>query len=94
MYVVAIHQIIDQAKFWPANVAELTKPIPPHLKLHHTFAGTDGSQAVCLWEAESVDALRSWLDPFSAGASVNSYFPAVNKAGLAIPATRRATQRA
>ena len=94
MYVVAIHQVIDQAKFWPPDVAQLTKPVPPHLKLHHTFAGTDGSQAVCLWVAQSVDALRRFLDHFSAGASVNSYFPAVNKEGLAIPATQRVMQRA
>ena len=96
MYVIAIHKVTDQSKFWPPNVTELTKPIPPHLKLHHTFAGTDGTEAVCVWEAESVDALRNWLDPFTAGGSVNTYFAAANREGIAIPAsaTQRAKQRA
>ena len=96
MYVVAKHQVTDPGKFWPADVADLTRQVPPHLKLHHTFAGTDGTEAVCVWEAESVDALRSWLDPFTAGGSVNTYFTAANREGVAIPAsaTQRATQRA
>jgi len=94
MYVVVQHQVTDPAKFWPSDVAQYATMVPPHLKLHHTLAGSDGTHAVCVWEAESVETLRDWLDPFTAGASVNAYFAAVNKDGVAIPAVRPATQRA
>ena len=94
MYVVVQHHVTDPAKFWPADVAHLATMVPPHLTLHHTLAGVDGSRAVCVWEAESVETLRSWLDPFTAGASVNAYFAAVNKDGVAIPTARATSQRA
>lgn len=94
MYVVVQHQITDPAKFWPPDPSELTRIPPSHLTLHHTFAGTDGTRAVCVWEGESVDAVRDWLDPFTAGSSVNTYFAVENKTGLAIPASRRAAQMA
>jgi hypothetical protein len=94
MYVVVQHQVTDPARFWPADVAQYATIVPPHLKLHHSFAGIDGSRGVCVWEAESLDALREFLDPFTAGASVNSYFAAVNKEGTAIPTARAATQTA
>ncbi|HEX5831067.1 MAG TPA: hypothetical protein VFY16_08810 [Gemmatimonadaceae bacterium] len=93
MYVVVQHQVTDPAKFWPADAAQFSTTLPPHLKLHQTLASIDGSQAVCVWEGESVNAVRDWLDPTTAGASVNAYFAAVNKDGIAIPADRLATQR-
>ena len=93
MYVVAQHRVTDPAKFWPTDAAQYATMVPPHLKLYQTLAGSDGSQGVCVWEAESVEALRDWLDPFTAGASENTYFAAVNKDGVAIPAVRPVTQR-
>jgi hypothetical protein len=94
MYIVVQHQVTDPAKFWPADAAQFTAMVPPHLTLHTTLAGVDGSQAVCVWEAESVDALRDWLDPATAGASVNTYFAAANKDGIGLPSALAATQRA
>lgn len=94
MYIVVQHQVTDPAKFWPADVAQYGKMVPPHLTLHQTFAATDGARGVCVWEAENVDTLQKWLDPFTAGASVNTYFAAVNKDGIAVPTTRAATARA
>ena len=93
MYVIVQHQVTNPAKFWPADAAQFSTMPPSHLKLHQTLAGTDGSQAVCVWEGESVDAVRDWLDPATAGASVNAYFAAVNREGIAIPAGQLATQR-
>ena len=94
MYIVVQHQVTDPVKFWPADVAEYARMVPPHLRLHHTLAGVDGTRAVCVWEAESVAALRDWLEPATADGSVNAYFAAVNKEGVAIPSARAATQRA
>jgi hypothetical protein len=88
MYVIVHHQVTDQAKFWPADPSQFTMHIPPSLKLHSTLAGVDGTQAVCVWEGQSVDAVREFLDPATAGAAVNAYFAAVNKDGIAIPPAR------
>ena len=90
MYVIVQHQITDPAKFWPEDAKQFTAIVPPHLKLHHTLAGTDGTRAVCVWEGQSLEAVRDFLDPATAGAAKNSYFAAMNKEGVAIPSAASA----
>ena len=55
MYVVVQHTISEPAVFW--NAAD-PNTLSPAIKLHHTFPTPDGTRAVCIWEAESVDAVR------------------------------------
>ena len=86
MYVLVQHSISDPATFWAAAD---TSTLPPALTLHHTFAGKDGTHAVCLWEVESVDALRAFLEPATAQASRNEYFEVENKEGFAAPSPLR-----
>ena len=54
MFVLVQHSISDPAIFW--NTADPRNNLPPNVKLHHTFPTPDGTRAVCIWEAESVDA--------------------------------------
>ena len=89
MYVVVNHQITDPAKFW-AGAQSLTASLPAGLKVLHTFPSTDGRKAVCVWEANSVEAVRGFLDPATAGAARNDYFEAPNKEGMAMPTLTRA----
>ena len=56
MYVLVQHTISEPAVFW--NAADPRSNLPPKLKLHHTFPTSDGTRAVCIWEAESVNAVR------------------------------------
>jgi hypothetical protein len=82
MYVVVQHTITDPATFW--NSAD-PNAVPPHVRLHHTFPTPDGTHAVCLWEAESVDAVRQVLEPLVGAVSRNEYFAVENREGLARP---------
>jgi len=89
MYVVVNHAINDTARFWAA-AESVTTGLPAGLKVIHTFPSPDGRKAVCLWEAGSVEALRNFLDPATAGMARNEYFEAPNKEGMAIPKLTRA----
>ncbi len=82
MYVLVQHTISEPAAFW--NAAD-PNTISPQIKLHHTFPTPDGTRAVCIWEAESVEALRSILEPLIGGISRNEYFPVENREGFARP---------
>lgn len=82
MYVVVQHTISEPAAFW--NAADPTT-LSPDVKLHHTFPTPDGTRAVCIWEAESVDAVRNLLEPRIGKVSRNEYFAVENREGFARP---------
>ena len=82
MYVVVQHTISEPAAFW--NAAD-PNTLSPDIKLHHTFPAPDGSRAVCIWEAESVDAVRNVLEPVIGRVSRNEYFAVENREGFARP---------
>jgi len=83
MYVLVQHSISDPAIFW--NTADPRNNLPPNVKLHHTFPTPDGTRAVCIWEAESVDAVRNFLDPLFGKVTRNEYFTVENTEGFARP---------
>jgi hypothetical protein len=83
MYIVVQHQVSDPSGFW-AGAQEGLGSLPSNVKLHQSFPSPDGSRAVCVWEAESIDGLRAFLDTATAGAQ-NEYFEVVNKDGIAMP---------
>lgn len=71
MYIVADHKINDPDKFWGAADPSI---IPSGVTLHSTYPNADGSRAVCLWEADSVDAVRTLVDSMATGSSSNEFF--------------------
>lgn len=88
MYVVVNHTISDASRFW-ATAQSATADLPAGLKVIHTFPSPDGHRAVCVWEADSVDAVRRFLDPTTSGMAHNDYLEAPNKEGLAMPTLAR-----
>ena len=82
MYIMVQHTISEPAVFW--NAAAPTAA-PPPIKLHHTFPTPDGTRAVCIWEADSVDTLRNFMEPVVGRVSRNEYFPVENREGIARP---------
>ena len=92
MYVMVQHTISDPATFW--NSADPTSDLPPNLKLHPTFPPADGTRAVCIWEADSVEAVRNFLEPLFGKASWNDYYTVENKEGFARPSRVRQTAAA
>jgi hypothetical protein len=87
MYVLVEHHITNPSAFWPTDLEAFKAAIPAHFTLHHAFAGRDGNHGVCVWQADSVDALREWLDPAMGDSSRNVYCEVVNKEGIATPAS-------
>jgi hypothetical protein len=84
MYILVQHTISDPATTWSRAQAALTS-LPAHLKLHHSLPTPDGRAAVCVWEADSITALKAYLDPVLGPAAENAYFEVVNKEGIAVP---------
>ena len=82
MYVLVQHTISDPSTFW--NAADPTA-LSPKAKLHHTFPTPDGTKAVCIWEADTVEALRNLLEPVVGKVSRNEYFAVENREGFAFP---------
>jgi hypothetical protein len=72
-YIVAIHDVSDPDRFW-GGAAEALAQLPPAVTLHVTYPQQDGSRAVCLWEAPSVDAVREVVDGAAGDFSRNEYF--------------------
>ena len=83
MHVVAIHSISDPEKFWgTAGSAEL----PDAVKLHSALPNDDGSRAVCLWEADSVDAVRRVVEDSVGDVSENEFFEVNPQNAQGLPA--------
>ena len=83
MHVVAIHSIRDAEKFWgAAEQAEL----PDGVALHATYPNEDGSKAVCLWEADSVDTVRELVDDAVGEVSTNEFFEVNEQNADGLPA--------
>jgi hypothetical protein len=82
MYIMVQHTISEPAVFW--NAAD-PRAMSPQIKLHHTFPTPDGTRAVCIWEAESVETLRNFLEPVIGRVSRNEYFHVENRDGFARP---------
>jgi hypothetical protein len=82
MYILVQHTITDPATFWNRTDP---RALSSDVKLHHTFPTPDGTRAVCLWEAESVNAVRNLLEPLLGQISRNEYFVVENREGFALP---------
>jgi hypothetical protein len=71
MHVVVIHSISDPERFWAtAEESEL----PEGINLHSALPNEDGSRAVCLWEADSVDAVKQTVNDTVGDVSDNEFF--------------------
>ena len=84
MFVLVEHYVSDVQTFWSA-VRHALPARTELLALHHCFPTPDGTHAVCVWEAESIRDVRSFLETYVGHASRNLYFPVENACGAALP---------
>jgi hypothetical protein len=82
MYIVANHTISNPEKFW--GLAKST-PIPPLLKLHCVFPSTDGAKGTCLWEAQSVDAVKQFVETLTSAFARNEYMIIESANAMGLP---------
>ena len=85
MHVVVQHRILDSEKFLSTDAEQIVGGGPPGVRGRQFFPSSDGSTAVCLWEADSVDALREYLDPATEGVAENSYFEVDTQRAMGLP---------
>jgi hypothetical protein len=83
--IVAQHQINDPEKFFALS-NEVVENVPSGIRARQFCPSADRTQAVCLWEADSVDALRGYLDSI-AGRDVtdNTYYLVNEEYALGLP---------
>ena len=72
MFIVVEHTITDPDAFFAlaARVAEA----PSGIKGLQFFPSINKNRAVCLWQADSIEALKGFLEPLSAQSSRNTYY--------------------
>ena len=85
MLIVVQHSISDPAKFWEAAKASMPN-LPKGLKLRFVLPNADGSKAVCLWEAPTLEALKSFMEAGVGRVSTNQYFEVDAKKAIGLPA--------
>lgn len=60
MFIIADHFINDPDAFWSTVKAKMND-IPSELHLHAVYPSSDMRRAVCVWDAETVDAVDRFL---------------------------------
>jgi hypothetical protein len=89
MHTVIHHTINDSAK-WDQSTQRIMSMIeqqklPKGLKPLEYLPSVDGSKAVCVWEADSINALKEFMDRESAGAARNDYFEVKVENAIGLP---------
>jgi hypothetical protein len=74
MFVGAIHRIHDPEGFEAAEVKALEAGLPPGFGLPIHAATDDHTTGICIWEGESVDAVRGLVESVVGPFSRNEYF--------------------
>ena len=83
MFVIIEHEITKPESFW-----EMVKKadLPSHMKLHQSLPNAEGNKAVCLWEADSVDDVKEYVEGGVGDFSNNTYFAVKAENALGLPA--------
>lgn len=83
MFIVVQHQISDTGKFWEVIKASANQ-IPAGLKVHSVLPNSDGTKAVCIWEAPDVKTVTDIVQGSVGRFSKNEFFSveANNAVGL------------
>ena len=88
MHVAIQHAINDPAK-WEASVRNIMslieqQQLPAGLKPLQYLPSTDGRKADCVWEADSLDQVKQFVERQTAGAR-NEYFQVKADAAIGLP---------
>jgi hypothetical protein len=87
MYFVVHHQVVDREKFLATDPRDIGGNAPQGVQVFYFLPAADASAADCLWEADSLDALRDYLDPATRGICENMYFEVDSNLAMGVPHT-------
>ena len=74
MFVTVIHHITDPEGFQAAEDEALGAGLPTHVALPIHAATSDHSLGICIWEGESVEAVREVVEGAVGPWAKNEYF--------------------
>lgn len=86
MFVVIDHEIHDRDLF--KSKVNAMAPPPPELWRHQFLTSTDLTRATCLWEAPTVEPLRSYIDGSLQPASTQTYYTVNETRAVGLPDSR------
>ena len=89
MFIIANHTIQDPDAFW-AIIKKEGGNIPAHLKLHAMFPATNKLRSVCLWEAESAEAVNTFLRQVFGNISKDELFEVSEEVAIGLPKVAKA----
>ena len=85
MFIGVKHDIKDAKTFWAKAEVELPK-LPDGYKVVTAVSNKEGTNAFCIWECESVDKLKAFMQPIWGGALANNnYFEVDAEKAIGIP---------
>jgi hypothetical protein len=87
---VGIHHIINDAQKWDENTQKLMTKVndgnlPAGMKPVLFIPAVNKKTALCVWEADSVDSVRKFVDGETGSAARNEYFEADTKNSVGLP---------
>jgi hypothetical protein len=85
MHIGVIHTIRDRAA-WDSAMNGADGEPPPGFTLLGSVTQDDVSQAICIWDAPSLDDLQRMLDGMFGAASLNDCFAADPARSINVPA--------
>jgi hypothetical protein len=84
MYVIVQHLVTDPDFFY-ADIPGVAKNAPAGVLPRQFCPSEDKTAAVCLWEADSIDAVRGYLDTVTGDASEDTYFEVSREHAIGLP---------
>ncbi len=84
MFIVVQHNITNKDELYGAGEA-VVSDVPPGIKSIQFFPSTDREHAVCLWEADSIEAVRNYLDQKLGGSSQDAYYAVDSSIAMGLP---------
>ena len=92
MYVIAQH-IVKDVDFFFADIPAVAENAPAGVHPRQFCPSKDKTTAVCLWEADSVDAVKAYLDGVTRDAAENTYFQVSDEHAIGLPASLMVSAR-
>jgi hypothetical protein len=74
MFVTVIHRIHDPGGFQDAEAKAMEGGLPPHVALPIHASTNDHGLGICIWEGESVDAVREVVEGAVGPWAKNEYY--------------------
>jgi hypothetical protein len=84
MYISVIHKILDTNKFWEICQREIPK-LPSHILLHQVFPNKEMELCICLWEANTIDDMKTYLESILKDICTNEYIQINEEFNMGLP---------